>query len=450
MIKIAVNAVRGDPARWTGMSTFNWIILEFWPERYDTVFIPRPDNVLESKGSAAVPRAVPVGSAERRSGSFRLLLGYLKRFLHDYRFARSQRREIGERMIILSSFGCETLPPAYRLAFPRNRLMLISHTHPGENNAARHPVRSRIERICAAAADMVVFNSHANRRLWDKKLGYPVRNAAVIHYGLPAPDDNVPPDYPQKPDGVLDFVYLAQFYSWKGQSEFLDAWAMALKKLTLQSAPPSLQSSVFSLQSALSGLQSSVFSLSAVASSAKADLQSDSPGPQSSSSSLQSSVFSLQSDLSGLQSVPRMRLIFIGDGARRAAAEARAAELGVEDSVIFLGSRPDGARYFNRADVAVLMSRQSEAFGFVLLEAMSRSKPVLASNIGGIPEVVDNGKTGLLADPCDTAGITEHILRMARDAELREHLGKAGEQRWLECFSVERMLAEYDKVLSMQ
>ncbi len=416
MIKIAVNAVRGNPARWTGMSTFNWIILEFWPERYDTVFIQRPDIVLESKGSAAVPRAVPVDSAARRLGSFRLLLGYLKRFLHDYRFARLQRREIGERMIILSSFGCETLPPAYRLAFPRNRLILISHTHPGEKNAARHPVRSRIERICAATADMVVFNSHANRRLWEKKLGHPVRNAAVIHYGLPAPACDVPQDYPVKSQGVVDFLYLAQFYSWKGQTEFLDAWAMALKKLD----PPSLRPSVFGLQSVVCGLQS--------------DSQSDPPG--------------LQSSVCSLRSTSRMRLIFVGDGVRRAAAEARAAELGVEDSVIFLGSRPDGARYFNRADVAVLMSRQSEAFGFVLLEAMSRRKPVLAANIGGIPEVVENGETGLLADPCDTAGITEQILQLARDTELRDSLGKAGEQRWRECFSVERMLAEYDKVLS--
>ncbi len=396
MIKIAVNAVRGNPERWTGMSTFNRMVLESWPERYDTVFIQRPDNVLESKVSAAVPRTVPGGGAERRLGSIRLLLGYLKRFLHDYRFARSQRREIGERMIILSSFGCETLPPAYRLAFPRNRLMLISHTHPGENKAARHPVRSRIERICAATADMVVFNSHANRRLWDKKLGHQVRNAAVIHHGLPAPDCDVPPDYPVKSQGGVDFLYLAQFYSWKGQTEFLDAWAMALKNLGLSDAHRRASTGV--------------------------DGKRHAP--------------------------PGIRLIFIGDGVRRAAAEARAAELGLTDSVRFLGARPDGARYFNRADVAVLMSREPEAFGFVLLEAMSRGKPVLASNIGGIPEVVENGETGLLADPRNPEAIAAHIVCLARDADLRDRLGKAGKERWRDRFSVERMLREYDKVLA--
>jgi glycosyltransferase involved in cell wall biosynthesis len=143
-----------------------------------------------------------------------------------------------------------------------------------------------------------------------------------------------------------------------------------------------------------------------------------------------------------------IRLVFIGDGSQLHDAKEIARSLGLGESVVFLGARANGARYFNGADVAVLTPHAPEAFGLVLLEAMSRGLPVLATRFGGIPEVVEDGKTGILMSPEDTDGMASAIERLASQVNERREMGEAGRQRWEESFTVERMLTAYDEFFS--
>ena len=134
----------------------------------------------------------------------------------------------------------------------------------------------------------------------------------------------------------------------------------------------------------------------------------------------------------------------VGDGPELEDCQRLVSELGIADTVVFMGGRENGACYFNGGDVGILLSIEPEAFGLVLLEAMSRGKAIVASRSGGIPEVVADGETGLLVDPLDSQAVADAISRLARSSELREKLGRAGLERWKSMFSVERMLQAYE------
>lgn len=144
---------------------------------------------------------------------------------------------------------------------------------------------------------------------------------------------------------------------------------------------------------------------------------------------------------------PAMRLVLVGDGPTRNAMVSLTRSLDLSQSVHFLGPKSNGAEYFIGGDVGILPSIEPEAFGLVLLEAMSRHRPVLASDLGGIPEVVANGETGILGNPHHTTDFAEKIVRLARDSDLRCKLGEAGFRRWQEFFTEARMLRNYRQIL---
>jgi len=89
---------------------------------------------------------------------------------------------------------------------------------------------------------------------------------------------------------------------------------------------------------------------------------------------------------------------------------------------------------YNLADIFVLPSLL-EGFGMVAAEAMACGKPVVASNASSLPEVVEDGKTGLLANPACVDDFTDQVLRLLRDESLRKRLGGAGRERVLRNFS---------------
>ncbi len=153
--------------------------------------------------------------------------------------------------------------------------------------------------------------------------------------------------------------------------------------------------------------------------------------------------------------VPSARLLITGDAVYpayrdyRLRLENEAAWLGLKEKVIFTGSREDPSEILNALDIFVLPSR-SEGFGRANLEAMAAGLPVVSTRVGGIPEVVSDGETGILVPHRDPEALAEAIIALAEDRERRAVMGRAGRRR-AEEFSLERMLAGtvavYDSIL---
>jgi len=303
----------------------------------------------------------------------KLSAGYLLELYRDIRMVWRLRRQWRGCVIVVNEFGCETVPVALRFVAPWSRIVAISHTHPGHGVDANHWVRCWLERLCYWSVSDILYNSDASRREWSAKLGVSASKGRVIHLGTESPDLSVPSDYPAREPDTVDFVCVARFVAWKGQSNLVRVWQEVVKK--------------------------------------------------------------------GNNSA---RLILIGGGpcldSVRLAAEL--AKLGTR--VVFMGERTKADRYFNAADVAVLMSNEPEAFGLVLLEAMSRGKPVLASRLGGIPEIVIEGETGLLVDPFDYESAAQRVCLLAASADDRFRLGANGRKRWADHFTVDKMKHEFE------
>lgn len=155
--------------------------------------------------------------------------------------------------------------------------------------------------------------------------------------------------------------------------------------------------------------------------------------------------------LARLESAPHC--VFIGTGALRAELEQRCAALGIGARVHFVGLRNDVADWLSCFDVFVLPSAW-EGVSLALLEAMSAGLPVVATAVGGTPEVVVNGVTGLLVPPGDADALAYALDTLLRDPARQRIMGAAGQQRIYEHFSVEattRQLVElYETLLHQQ
>lgn len=123
--------------------------------------------------------------------------------------------------------------------------------------------------------------------------------------------------------------------------------------------------------------------------------------------------------------LPDARFVIVGDGERRAELERRVQRLGLTDSVEFLGWRRDMREVYADLDVVALTSR-NEGSPVALIEALACARPVVATRVGGVPEVVLDGETGLLVPAQASAALAEAIVRLLRDRPLAERLGAAG------------------------
>jgi N-acetyl-alpha-D-glucosaminyl L-malate synthase BshA len=139
------------------------------------------------------------------------------------------------------------------------------------------------------------------------------------------------------------------------------------------------------------------------------------------------------------------KLVMVGDGPEKAGAEQLARELRVERDVLFLGNQDSMEELLPLADVFLLPS-SSESFGLVALEAMSAEVPVVASNAGGLPEVIDHGVTGYLHDSGHTAGFVSSVLRLLDNSALRRQMGRAGRRVARERFNIDEMVGRYIQV----
>lgn len=142
-----------------------------------------------------------------------------------------------------------------------------------------------------------------------------------------------------------------------------------------------------------------------------------------------------------LPEIPNLRVLLVGDG-ERALLEGIVAELELQKYVVFAGFRRDVAACMKAMDVLVHPSL-SESFGQVLVEAMCVGTPVVASAIGGIPEIVSHERTGLLVPVADAGALEVAVRRLHAQPKWRETLGLAGHASVHERFSRELMMQRY-------
>ena len=136
-------------------------------------------------------------------------------------------------------------------------------------------------------------------------------------------------------------------------------------------------------------------------------------------------------------------LLIVGDGHDRGRLEQRAHDLGIARSCLFLGYQEDVAPWYAVCD-AVILTSAHEGTPVTIIEALAAARPVVATRVGGIPDVVDEGETGFLVRQGDTHAMAERLEILARDPERRVAMGRAGRARMLERYAVERLVADVD------
>jgi glycosyltransferase involved in cell wall biosynthesis len=139
-----------------------------------------------------------------------------------------------------------------------------------------------------------------------------------------------------------------------------------------------------------------------------------------------------------------IRLLLAGDGSSSSEIDALIDALNLRSFVVRLGLRADVDRLLAAADM-VLLSSVSEGIPLSLIEGMAAGLPVLATSVGGIPEVVEDGRTGLLVPARDDEALARQILGLAEDPVRREQMGRLGRERASALFSEDRMVEEYDR-----
>ncbi len=146
-----------------------------------------------------------------------------------------------------------------------------------------------------------------------------------------------------------------------------------------------------------------------------------------------------------LREVPDAYLLIVGEGSRRDFLEQRAAAHKVAHRVVFTGRRDDIPAVTAALDVAVLPSWR-EAQGLSILEAMALSRPVVASDVGGIPEMIEDGVTGLLVQHDNPVALAEAIVRLLTDHALADMIARAGHDLVHDRFCIELMVKEIEQI----
>ena len=136
------------------------------------------------------------------------------------------------------------------------------------------------------------------------------------------------------------------------------------------------------------------------------------------------------------------RLVMVGDGSERTNVEHRARCLGAYDKCVFVGKQPKIVDYLSAADVLLLPSEQ-ESFGLAALEAMACEVPVIASGVGGVPEVVTDGETGFLSEVGDVDKMADDAARLLTDPELRREMGKRARESAVSRYRTDIIIPQY-------
>jgi len=135
----------------------------------------------------------------------------------------------------------------------------------------------------------------------------------------------------------------------------------------------------------------------------------------------------------------------VGDGPDRERLEQVAHDLGIARSTYFVGYQEDVAGYYRLFD-AFLLPSVNEGTPVSAIEALASGTPVVATRVGGVPDVVTDGVDGFLVEPGDTDTAAEHLAQLARAPELRASMGEAGSANARERYSVERLIDDVDRL----
>ncbi|NWF55786.1 MAG: glycosyltransferase family 4 protein [Syntrophaceae bacterium] len=128
-----------------------------------------------------------------------------------------------------------------------------------------------------------------------------------------------------------------------------------------------------------------------------------------------------------IRAIPEARLLLAGEGPQEKNIREKIEKLRLEKAVILAGCREDVPRVLNTLDVFVFPSLQ-EALGTAVLEALAMRRAVVASRVGGIPEIIEDGKTGFLVEPENFSGVAEKVIHLLKNPELRRLMGDRGRQ----------------------
>jgi len=141
-----------------------------------------------------------------------------------------------------------------------------------------------------------------------------------------------------------------------------------------------------------------------------------------------------------LKESPEARFFIVGDGPRREIVREYIRKRGLEGSIIMTGERDDIPQAMASFDIVVLPSYANEGLPQAIAQALSMERPVVASNIGSIPELVIDGETGYLVPPKNPSILSKKIISLLKDEQLRGKMGKAGRRLVTSSFSLETML----------
>jgi N-acetyl-alpha-D-glucosaminyl L-malate synthase BshA len=139
---------------------------------------------------------------------------------------------------------------------------------------------------------------------------------------------------------------------------------------------------------------------------------------------------------------PKTRLVMVGDGPERGACVYKAEKLGVSEDVIFVGKQGRIADYLGVSDVFLLPS-ELESFGHAAREALACEVPVIATRIGGIPEVVTDGELGYLSDVGDTDKMAEDTFELIENEGLRRAFGQKGRESAVQRYGSDKIIPQY-------
>lgn len=157
----------------------------------------------------------------------------------------------------------------------------------------------------------------------------------------------------------------------------------------------------------------------------------------------------VQAAVKVLEDIPNVKFILVGDGRCRIELETEAKELGIRDKIMFTGVRRDIYDFLSIMDIFVLPSSEVEGLGIALIEAMAMKKPVIGTELGGIPEVIQNNVNGFLVPPRNSGKMAEAIIRLLQDRSVAEEMGQKGyliyKEKFLLSVMMEKVVRLYEE-----